>query len=179
MSTTAFVPEPNHPPTPAAAPALETTPTPVEAAHTTDNRTPGPWRAGLLSDSSFDGIPHLIVEAGCGYADRQYAGFGIDGFIRAADAALIVAAPDLLQALQDLIDGNSALNVSEAITQARAAIAKAITPLNFGAAPVPEPSESGAEIPAAPLVIEQPPQQQEPEPQTPIERALADDNYPF
>jgi hypothetical protein len=89
--------------------------------------TPGPWfkNRGFLIGS--DGSDVVAADLGLGLgADNG------DG-IRKANARLIIAAPDLLEALQDLFDadmehflmGDGKDDQIEAIAKARAAIAKA------------------------------------------------------
>jgi hypothetical protein len=67
--------------------------------------TPGPWR---LDDVTFLGCDHRVnlisdiyhfIDAGRGYVGD---GFGVGGCIGIADARLITAAPDLLDALREL-----------------------------------------------------------------------------
>lgn len=70
--------------------------------------TPGPWR---VSDDDYtfqhvaDDFYHQI-SAGCGYLDeREGMGFSLSGPMSIHDASLIAAAPELLEALQELISG--------------------------------------------------------------------------
>lgn len=65
--------------------------------------TPGPWR--LEADPYPDGIPYFRFKAGAGYFANSEcpAGFGFHAIISEADARLIVAAPELLAALQEIM----------------------------------------------------------------------------
>lgn len=84
--------------------------------------TPGPWedaREGWID--SFDG-QSVIEYAGCGSHEALYG--------NPADKTLILAAPDLLEACEsliniELIDVVSVGPLREALNKARAAIAKA------------------------------------------------------
>lgn len=96
------------------------------------SHTKGPW----LVDDGFYGPDltsddyHIIV-AGCGYhASPSDDGFAITGCISTANARLISAAPELLEALEDMIsfqyDGDPLRQEScPACIKARSAIAKA------------------------------------------------------
>ena len=56
------------------------------------SHTPGPWTA--------KGYPSVYYPDGVWYIEGPAEDAGADGFINAADARLIAAAPDLLAALQ-------------------------------------------------------------------------------
>jgi hypothetical protein len=97
--------------------------------------TPGPWReyAPDIQDVGVD-KNYRTIAAGCEYLKVQ-SGFAITGFVSPADARLIAAAPDLLEALQSLLlecvvaKENSSYATCQiakiAIDDARQAIAKA------------------------------------------------------
>lgn len=75
--------------------------------------TPGPWRRGIGSDAHtvFD-AQGRIVATHCGYDDGNF----------------IAAAPDMLEALKEIVDANNRNHDrpwSQIIDAARAAIAKA------------------------------------------------------
>jgi len=72
--------------------------------------TPGPWREHA---PKIDGIveqTYRCIVAGCGYFpdenedEPNSSGFKITTYIKPADARLIAAAPDLLEALQKAAD---------------------------------------------------------------------------
>ena len=70
--------------------------------------TPGPWR---VSDDNytFQHVAHDFyhqISAGCGYLnEREGMGFSLSGLMSIHDASLIAAAPELLEALQDMLGG--------------------------------------------------------------------------
>ena len=74
--------------------------------------TPGPW--GFQGGSAMNGFPVLLL-----YGQD---GKSIGHTLRADDALLITAAPDLLAALQNILAFNLGIDGADA---ARAAIAKA------------------------------------------------------
>lgn len=98
--------------------------------------TPGPWRLEEVIDGSIkhlcpvgdvDGFSLLTVVNTEGYDDDEYVPFA--AVYRDADARLIAAAPDLLEALKDMLNAFapypwSGWSASElaAIDKARAAI---------------------------------------------------------
>jgi hypothetical protein len=102
----------------------------------TAQRTPRAWV--YVSDPYDDGTPYMKITAENGLDGEDYAWFQLSGIVEPADAKLIAAAPDLLEALQDLQDsgilGSAESNasgmpnwefVSKRINAARAAIKKA------------------------------------------------------
>ncbi|WP_139384302.1 hypothetical protein [Bosea thiooxidans] len=84
--------------------------------------TPGPWRAELQTTNYRSGAKTLCITKDCdtGVAQTIAQIVGIDA--RQANARLIAAAPELLEALEDICDtlGECGMTV-----KARAAIAKA------------------------------------------------------
>lgn len=76
--------------------------------------TPGPW---FVSDNhsevneklSDKGYHFISTESGF-YSDEHDSGFEIAGCISIADANLIAAAPDLLEALQDIVRSSQAFH---------------------------------------------------------------------
>ena len=67
----------------------------------TTTHTPGPWVAVAMPYS--DGTPYFRIEAGnCGYGELT-EGFSFSGIIGTPDARLIVAAPELLEALKTAV----------------------------------------------------------------------------
>ena len=112
---------------------------------TTDLHTPTPWKERAPSIDGEVDETYRQITAGCGYfpeADEpELSGFKLTGFIKPADARLIVAAPDLLGALKELLasqlapyppfeSGKDAQNAwsdrrAKACTDAEAVIAKA------------------------------------------------------
>lgn len=83
--------------------------------------TPGPWR---LSGHSEDSPEKLSVEDGYGYFIAE-----VDfGLAQKANARLIAAAPELLEALESILassDAGNAAILDRLTSKARAAIAKA------------------------------------------------------
>ena len=61
--------------------------------------TPGPWKLRYEDDG--DGLPYAMIVAGEGL--HSEGGFKCDGIMSRADAHLLVAAPDLLRALDGLV----------------------------------------------------------------------------
>ena len=86
-----------------------------------NKHTPGPWIHTEDDDN------YHAVTAGCGYhVNSDDDGFEIAGCISKANAMLIAAAPDLLDALSEIInDGGKFVMTHELHRKARAAIAKA------------------------------------------------------
>lgn len=66
--------------------------------------TPGPWR--LQNRPYENGDPYFHIDAGCGFypldaiTRAREGGFGITGILSEADARLIAAAPELLEAVK-------------------------------------------------------------------------------
>lgn len=94
--------------------------------------TPGPWRLDDPIHGDVLGDGYHAIDAGAGIGPGR--GFGLCGFMSPADARLIAAAPELLEALYGVEIRLSALesigieldNDQEVILrEARAAIAKA------------------------------------------------------
>jgi hypothetical protein len=91
--------------------------------------TPGPWHW----DGRQAGYGSLVSESGAEVlADIDYEGLNLHGDDKEADACLIAASPDLLEACRKLVeaeDANSPLDRNmmkdDAVILARAAIAKA------------------------------------------------------
>lgn len=79
--------------------------------------TPGPWEVA----SAFIGPLHIRNQDGATLAHVGHEDFDTC----AANARLIAAAPDLLAALQMMLDQHGGLEVSPTAKAARAAIAKA------------------------------------------------------
>ena len=84
--------------------------------NTTANKvdhTPGPWKTSPLPVICAKGSPFKIIDehyrairAGRGWYDYQNpdGGFGLTGYLTPANAKLIAAAPEMLEALQLLIN---------------------------------------------------------------------------
>ena len=90
----------------------------------TDAHTPGPWAARRMHTGGFD-----IMDPRNRDVVTVYGG-GVETESREANARLIAAAPDLLEALKSLVANLAEGDfISETrIDAARAAIAKATTP---------------------------------------------------
>ena len=86
--------------------------------------TPGPW---FIEQRTYDdGNTHFRITAseGHGWAGNRY--MSVSGCIDEHDALLIAAAPELLEALEDLLDNClDSEGLCAAHAKARAAIAKA------------------------------------------------------
>lgn len=104
--------------------SLRSTITDIARAH-----TPGPWRAdtsnkGRGLSPEYEGY-YMAIEGGSGHLPD---GFSVTGFGSAADEALIIAAPDLLEALEAIFsasDPEIGGSPGSPLEKARAAIAKA------------------------------------------------------
>jgi hypothetical protein len=101
--------------------------------------TQGPWRLDQDENKEVDAHYHCI-QAGCGYYDEkgEQRGFSITGFMSVADARLMTASPEMLDALEqalefvadheDVSDGDTGPVPNRAMslaTELRAIIAKA------------------------------------------------------
>ena len=82
------------------------------------SHTPGPWReyapeiwnddhTALVADENY-----RTIEAGHGYLHDDI-GFAVTGFIRPVDAALLAAAPEMLQALEAIVDALFEFDLTE------------------------------------------------------------------
>ena len=88
--------------------------------------TPGPWRDCAIVISGDSEETYRCVTGGDGVF-LHGTGFQVSGFIKPADARLMAAAPDLLEALQRIVsdDKEYPLIDYDLIVQAKSAIAKA------------------------------------------------------
>jgi hypothetical protein len=70
--------------------------------------TPGPWELDSPEDAHVASEDYHTIRAGCGFLatakDQREPGFRISGHMTTADACLITAAPELLEALRDTVD---------------------------------------------------------------------------
>lgn len=66
------------------------------------NHTPD-WRLEIKLPTLTDGTPYVEIKGGVGYAGTPAPGFQFTAFMRLADAQLITAAPELLEALEMLM----------------------------------------------------------------------------
>lgn len=65
--------------------------------------TPGPWHAHEPASVAEPDHTYWHIYAGCGFYDDSEGarlGFNLSGYIREADAKLVAAAPELLEALK-------------------------------------------------------------------------------
>lgn len=95
--------------------------------------TPGPWT--WRNEPYDNGKPYTTIEAGDGFHGRNDRGFCLEGIISEANVRLIASAPELLAALEAMMQraewapsGDNTRFVSpasEVAKAARAAIAKA------------------------------------------------------
>jgi hypothetical protein len=86
--------------------------------------TPGPWRQfAVVIEGDMDEYYRSIRTESCNC--RGKGGFDITGFISEADARLIAAAPELLDACQSLVDAKTESELNYAAVIAAAAIAYA------------------------------------------------------
>ena len=98
------------------------------------NHTPGPWREYAPTISGEIDENYRYIEADDPAAPTRRA-FMLTGFVSPADARLIAAAPDLLNAARDALDQfeqmekmfRDDLEFMGALSAVRAAIAKATT----------------------------------------------------
>lgn len=92
--------------------------------------TPGPWwlRQDHTPADPY-GHYHHTIEAGHGYSGN---GFNLGGIVSPADARLIAAAPDLLEALRWIAECAAADGNADIEREALAAIAKASSRTPFG-----------------------------------------------
>ena len=65
--------------------------------------TPGPWVESSTNIGEFLLERFRTIRAGKGDGQRSGCGFELTGFISPGDAKLIAAAPDILNALDDLV----------------------------------------------------------------------------
>jgi hypothetical protein len=93
----------------------------------TAQHTPGPWTADKLQDrDTFNIFADGFVSAMCQVSRMENSTRSTSGSETAANARLIAAAPDRLEALQDLLlDMQNRVRDAETMSKARAAIAKA------------------------------------------------------
>lgn len=90
--------------------------------------TPGPW---VLDDPIHEPVVddryHVIDAAGGFHDGVKGAGFSVSGVMHINDAQLIVAAPDLLEALEAVVESGEIpyCYSSPLVLKAKAAIAKA------------------------------------------------------
>lgn len=90
-----------------------------------NQHTPGPWTI------ENHGSTYIISKPGDGYITRDVCrmdGSTMSAFAQKANAHLIAAAPDLLEALQEIIsaaDGDGWSQLDAGFSKARAAIARA------------------------------------------------------
>lgn len=92
--------------------------------------TPGPWK--VVTPPDLSGDPHeLSIKAGIVPIARISRAATIDLPEREANARLIAAAPDLLEALERIIrandSGDTNAELADAYAQARRAITKTVT----------------------------------------------------
>ena len=90
---------------------------------TQGKHTPAPWRAGASTFCRGDGEVQMRV-----YTDHPPTEFDVFGDNLAANARLIAAAPDMLEALKSLVSANNSTDgmaMRKAWDNARAAIARA------------------------------------------------------
>lgn len=91
--------------------------------------TPGPWKEGI---KIVQGHPidhdYRFIDAGLGFYSKENTGFGITGYISEADAKILAAAPELLEACEDALHhhvefgglhNETALKLQSAINKAR------------------------------------------------------------
>lgn len=64
------------------------------------SHTPGPWILDSPAYGEMVDRDYHFIDAGCGYCGDGEDGFGLRGYMSLADARLIAAAPDLLEALK-------------------------------------------------------------------------------
>lgn len=95
----------------------------------TSAHTRGPWT--LDDPINVDVIEdnYHVIEGGAGFCGREKKGFSLAGCMKIEDARLIAAAPDLLEALEEIVGytggADSALQDEYVIARVRAAIDKA------------------------------------------------------
>jgi hypothetical protein len=94
--------------------------------------TLGPWKCYELPHTQSDDHSYWHIDAGGGYYSKVGTGFNIAGCISEADARLISAAPDLLEAVSFFVTlmemdnvPKELLKANVAYQKAKAAIAKA------------------------------------------------------
>lgn len=91
----------------------------------TISHTPGPWTLDAPICKAVVTETYHIIFAGHGFLDRKtMQGFSVTGHMTFADARLITAAPELLEALKKIITDGDYTAPEEMKRIARAAIAK-------------------------------------------------------
>lgn len=111
--------------------------------HTPSQHTPGPWRIEFPEISGrcptlHDGTPYIEISGGCGYPGGADPGFQTTAYLSEADARLIAAAPELLEALNGMLDAQGdEMAMIDAIFNAHLARSKAlnISPPEDGVTP--------------------------------------------
>ena len=105
--------------------------------------TPGPWKVEY--DPYDDGTPYFRIVAGDQSSrDIKTMGFRLSGIMRADDAALIGASPDLLEILMEILEyqghAEHAMDDRYVVERAREVISKAtekgvVTPMTMSVKP--------------------------------------------
>lgn len=90
--------------------------------------TPGPWELDPPETAHVTDEDYHAIRAGCGFwaiaKDQREPGFSIAGHMSAADARLMNAAPELLEALREVLKHEKwhAAMADEVTDEAKAAI---------------------------------------------------------
>lgn len=91
--------------------------------------TPGPWILDPEEKREHIDETYHFINAGIGFYDPDTGtGFSMSGYLSKADATLISAAPDLLDALTTLVEATDEMDnasLFDAVRKAEVAIAKA------------------------------------------------------